>query len=258
MTVNFAHFIFLFFLFSIWHHPVLADEQSDLQNLVIGYQASPSLTNPSQKKEFSGQVADTVRSLCNQAKLNCTFYNYPLKRASLYLNTGQIDAYITIDNQQFRNCCTSSLWSTPAFFGLFSKKSIYEIPRHEKSMEGHSLITLGGSWTSRIMMPNLDEMVKKQLIKLYQVGDATSAVAMFLNNRAEFLWGPESFTHQMNNAPVKKDFVFLPLITRPIVIWFHKRNQAALEKFDQAFIDFNTAKKLSANRLLVLFSEVTD
>lgn len=198
-------------------------------SLTIGYQAS--LAPLSQQNPF----LDTVKKTCKAAELDCKFTRYPIKRGAFMLKSGIIDALLTIDDQQFRHCCNSSLWTTPAFYGIYAKQDPIHIPRYEQELIGHSLIIIRGSQTCKISLPNLDRLRKEGLITVYEANDRTSAIRMFQNGRAEYFWGIADIENDLKANNGGNNIQFLPILTRPVAVWFHKSKTSTLIKFDQAF-----------------------
>jgi len=195
----------------------------------------PPLLHNSVDGSVSGTMAETVKEICSEAGIECEFIVLPLKRAYHYLKNKQIDALVTLKFGQFNDCCVPSKWQSPWTAGLFSHLPIDQIPRQPTDIFGKSLIIVNGMRSPYLFMPDLDKWQQENKLELSSAKDIYTAVRMFSSNRAELLWGSDDFNWYFDKMDIEKNFTFLPLIARQVVVWVQKEKQPLLDKLDAGF-----------------------
>lgn len=202
--------------------------------ITIGSFPFPPLLHLSEDGSFSGTMGETVKRLCAEAKLNCQFRVAPLSRTYNELRNGKIDALITLDLDQFEECCIRSQWRSPWSAGLFSFLPELDIPTDAQSMLGKSLIVVSGMRSPYGFLPKLDQWSEDKRINLSVGWDITTATKMFVRHRAEFLWGGEDFKWYINKHKPGVEYNFKPLMHKDVVVWVRKGKSESLSRLDSA------------------------
>jgi len=211
----------------------------------------PPLFHSSENGTPSGTVVETVTYMCELADMDCQIEILPFKRAYQKLKNKLIDGLITIKVDQFENCCTHTNWETPWIAGFFSYKSIVEIPKLPDEILGQRLITVAGMRSPYEFMPRLDDWNNQKKLTLFSANNAYTATRMFLNKRADYLWGSEDFYWYFNKQTKDIDFTFLPLVVRPIVVWVQKDRPDILTRFNAVYEQLMAAQILNHKKLLI-------
>jgi hypothetical protein len=198
----------------------------------------------------SGTVVETVTYLCEQAELTCQVEVLPFRRAYQKIQNGLVDALLTIKVENFRKCCMPTDWETPWVAGFFTHRSIAQTPKQPDEILGERLITVAGMRSPYEFMPQLDDWHKNKKVTLLQANNAFIATRMFLNKRADFLWGSEDFYWYFKKQNTEVNFNFHPLIARPIVLWVHKDRSTLLNKLNHAYFDVLQNQDLTADNIL--------
>lgn len=210
----------------------------------------PPLFHTSKSERPSGTVVETVTYMCEQAGLNCQIEILPFKRAYQKLENKLVDGLITIKVDQFEECCTSVDWETPWSAGFFSHTTIQNTPKHPNEVLGERLIVVAGMRSPYEFMPDLDQWHQEEKIKIFQANNVFIATRMFLNKRANFLWGSEDFYWYFNKQETRQTFNFLPLIIRPVTVWIRKEKDQLRQKLNRIFHDVDTQAVLNPRQLL--------
>ncbi len=200
--------------------------------------------------KFSGTIGETVAYMCEQSQITCHIEALPYKRAYQKLFNKQVDGLITIDVKTFQDCCISSDWNTPWIAGFFSEKPLDDIPDSPDQVLGKSLITVAGMKSPYEFMPNLTQWAKDKKISLFSANNIFTATRMFINNRADLLWGSEEFTWYFEKQHAQNRFNFRPLLTYSTVIWVHKDRPDILNKLNAGYALMQKNGALSKNNLL--------
>lgn len=210
----------------------------------------PPLFHTSKSERPSGTVVETVTYMCEQAGLDCRIEILPFKRAYQKLENKLVDGLITIKVDKFNACCLALDWETPWSAGFFSHNTIQNTPQSPQEVLGERLIVVAGMRSPYEFMPRLDEWRKTDKIKIFQANNVFIATRMFLNKRANFLWGSEDFYWYFNKQATRQTFNFVPLIIRPVTVWIRKEKTQLHEKLNRIFHDVNTQAVLSPRQLL--------
>ncbi|WP_417841644.1 substrate-binding periplasmic protein [Terasakiella sp.] len=211
----------------------------------------PPLFHSSEKGDPSGTVIETVTYMCELADMDCQIEILPFKRAYQKLENKLVDGLITIKVDQFEKCCTHTNWETPWIAGFFSHKSIVEIPKLPDEILGQRLITVAGMRSPYEFMPRLDEWSEQKKLTLFSANNAYTATRMFLNKRADYLWGSEDFYWYFNKQTDDINFTFLPLVVRPIVVWIQKDRPDILARFNATYEQLMGTQTLDHKKLLI-------
>ncbi len=211
----------------------------------------PPLLHESVNGTFSGTMGETVKVLCEEAKINCTFQIVPLKRAYRYLEQNHVDSLITLNAGQFNDCCIPSQWMSPWAAGFFANKSLDPIPQTPTDTLGHSLIVVNGMRSPYLFIPELEKWAKEKKVKLSVAKDIYSATRMFANERAGLLWGSDDFNWYFDKIGTSAKTNFLPLIVKPVVVWVRKEKQPLLAELNKAYRSLIDQNKLDRKNLLI-------
>jgi len=210
----------------------------------------PPLFHTSKSERPSGTVVETVTYMCEQAGLDCQIEILPFKRAYQKLENKLVDGLITIKVDQFEECCIPLDWETPWSAGFFSHRTIQNTPKNPHEVRGERLIVVAGMRSPYEFMPHLDQWHKKGEIKLFQANNVFIATRMFLNKRANFLWGSEDFYWYLNKQATRQTFNFLPLLVRPVTVWVRKGKDKLRDKLNRIFHTPEIQAVLSPRQLL--------
>jgi hypothetical protein len=210
----------------------------------------PPLFHLSKDRRFSGTVGETVKYMCEKANLTCEIEVLPFKRAYQKLDNKLVDGIITIKVDRFKECCIHTDWETPWTAGFYAHKPINEIPQTPTDILGQSLIVVAGMRSPYAFMPNLDQWREEKKIKVFKSANTQLATRMFLSERAPFLWGSEDFNWYFNKMAPGKEFSFLPLVARPVVVWFQKDRPDLKDAFDQLLPEMEANEIFSSKKLL--------
>ncbi|WP_135076649.1 transporter substrate-binding domain-containing protein [Terasakiella sp. SH-1] len=210
----------------------------------------PPLFHTSVEGEFSGTVGETVKYACEQTGLQCDIEVLPFKRAYQKIDNKLADGIITIKVPRFEDCCTPTQWETPWSAGFFTHMKLNETPQISNDVLGQSLIVVAGMRSPYAFMPQLDTWHKEKAVQLFTANDVYTATRMFLSKRAPLLWGSDDFNWYFKKQNINKEPNFLPLIVRPIVIWFQKEQTDLQKTFNQAFAQIKANGKLDHKQLL--------
>ncbi|EAR59710.1 hypothetical protein [Neptuniibacter caesariensis] len=220
------------------------------EKLVIGSFPFPPLLHTAEDGSFSGTMGETVKSLCSEANIDCSFRVAPLSRVYNELRMGKIDALITLDLNQLNDCCLKSQWRSPWSAGLFALPNVAEIPETAEQMIGESLIVVNGMRTPYRFLPDLDNWSKEGKIKLSSGRDIKTATKMFTRNRASFLWGGEDFKWHISKHDPEMTYGFKPLMQKDVIVWVRKDQPDTLVKLDSALEALQIKQLLSDKSLL--------
>lgn len=201
--------------------------------------------------EFSGTVGETVKMLCEAAKLDCNFRVVPLKRGYQQIQTGDADAIITINLGQLTDCCIPSDWASPWTSGFFSSSDARVVPKTQEELNGQSLIIVTGMKSPYLFAKDLEQMEKDQSVTLLKAPKILSAVKMFLENRSPLVWGGEELKWYIDKLNKGAKYAFKPLLERPIVLWVRKDKPEILASFNKAYETLFQAKSFNQKNLLV-------
>ena len=236
-----------------WCSPALADHHASAAPLkpftILSFEFPP-LLHSTQSGAFSGTMGESVKLLCEEAKLDCRFRVVPLKRAYRELKENQADALITIDLGQLKECCVASKWASPWSAGWFASPTIERIPEKEADLEEQSLIVVMGMKSPYRFSPNLDKMAAEQKLFVSKAVDISASVQMFIHGRAPLLWGGEDFKWYFRKIDPTAQFSFTSKITIPVVVWARKERTAAMERLNSAFDRLVEKGLLGVNNLL--------
>lgn len=193
---------------------------------------------------------ETVKMLCETADLNCNFEIVALKRAYHRIRSGDVDALVTINIGQLKDCCLASDWSSPWSAGFFSTTAKENIPDSQEDLQGKTLIVVNGMKSPYLFAKDLDTMSDESRLTLYKAPHILSAVKMFLKNRAPLLWGGDDFKWYIHKIKATAEYSFKPFVTIPVVVWVRKDKPEILELFNQAFAKLKETSKLEDKNLL--------
>lgn len=163
------------------------------RTLTIASFSFPPILHEGVNGEFSGTMWETVKMLCETADLNCNFEIVALKRAYHRIRSGDVDALVTINIGQLKDCCLASDWSSPWSAGFFSTTAKENIPDSQEDLQGKTLIVVNSMKSPYLFAKDLDTMSDESRLTLYKAPHILSAVKMFLKNRAPLLWGGDDF-----------------------------------------------------------------
>lgn len=207
------------------------------QNKIIKLAAFeyPPFFHTTKDGKFSGTIGETVAYMCEEAQITCQIEALPYKRAYQKLFNDQVDGLITIDVKTFQNCCISSDWHTPWIAGFFSEKPLAEIPGSPDQVLGKTLITVAGMKSPYEFMPDLTQWAKEKKVGLFSVNNIFTATRMFINNRAELLWGSEEFKWYFEKQHAQNRFHFRPILAYSTVIWVRQDHPDILAKLNTGY-----------------------
>jgi len=210
-------------------------EENAKQALVIASFSFPPLLHLADDNSFSGTMGETVKAICEEAEIACSFKVVPLARAYSELKQGRVDALVTLDLGQFKDCCLVSDWHAGWSAGLFSTSAYNDIPSVEQEMLGRELIVVNGMRSPYSFLPRLDQMAEGEEIKLYKAKDVETAVLMFARDRAGLLWGGEDFRWYLHQVAPTKQYSYRPLFHKEVVLWVRKQKSKILDAFNAGY-----------------------
>jgi len=210
----------------------------------------PPLFHSTKDGGFSGTIGETVAYICEKAQITCQIEAFPYKRAYQKLFSKQVDGLITIDVKTFQDCCVQSDWQTPWVAGFFSEKPLHQIPALPDQVWGKTLITVAGMKSPYEFMPELTQWVKDKKVGLFSANNIFTATRMFINKRADLLWGSEEFRWYLKKQHAQNRFNFRPLLTYSTVIWIHKDSPDILAKLNASYALLQKNGALNKNNLL--------
>ncbi|WP_135076685.1 transporter substrate-binding domain-containing protein [Terasakiella sp. SH-1] len=243
--------VILLLAFCVMNTNVKAQDPAPDNSLVIASFSFPPLLHLADNGTFSGTMGETVRFICEEAKLDCTFKLVPLKRAYNDLRHGRVDGLITLDLGQFKECCFSSKWFSEWSAGLFSTHEPAKIPSTREEILGGSLIVVNGMRSPYSFLPDMDQLAKEKSIRLYKVKNISTAVKMFAVDRADFLWGGEDFKWYLQRIAPNKQYHYKPLFKKNVVLWTQKVKSLPLMRFNKAYTALKNKQALSQNGLMI-------
>ncbi len=246
----FGKFLLLFSILFNVSSGCWASDVSDNRLTVVSF-PFPPLLHASSTGEFSGTMGETVKLICERAKIKCFFKVVPLTRAHQEVINGVSDALITIKLDKFKDCCLSSQWEAPWSAGFFAKKNVKSIPHTPKEILGSSLIIVNGMRSPYLFMPQLETWSEQNKIHLFKAPNIANATKMFILNRAPLLWGSDDFNWYFSKFGVTEKQTFVPLLTRSVVLWVNKRKMPLLKRFDQAFHEIQQESLLTPQGILI-------
>ncbi len=210
----------------------------------------PPFFHSTKDGNFSGTIGETVAYMCEKAQITCQIEALPYKRAYQKLFNNQVDGLITIDVKTFQDCCILSDWHTPWIAGFFSAKPLNEIPSSPDQVLGKTLITVAGMKSPYEFMPDLTQWAKDKKVGLFSANNIFTATRMFINNRADLLWGSEEFTWYFEKQHAQNRFNFRPVLAYSTVIWVRKDRPDILNKLNAGYALMQKNGALSKNNLL--------
>lgn len=224
--------LILFLLGIICTSPPSFAQNNDIKLATFEY---PPLFHSTKNGKFSGTIGETVAYMCEQSQITCHIEALPYKRAYQKLFNNQVDGLITIDVNTFQDCCLSSDWHTPWIAGFFSEKPLDEIPSAPDQVLGKTLISVAGMKSPYEFMPDLTQWAKDKKVGLFSANNIFTATRMFINNRADLLWGSEEFTWYFEKQHAQNRFNFRPLLSYATVIWVRKDRPDILTKLNAGY-----------------------
>ncbi len=210
----------------------------------------PPLLHSTVSGGFSGTMGETVKALCERAKLDCRFKVVPLKRAYRALRSGAADGLITIDLGQFHDCCRASAWSSPWSAGWFSHPSVKQSPEKEGDLKDKSIIVVQGMKSPYKFAPNLNALVEENVVTVSKAASIATSVKMFLRDRAPLLWGGEDFKWYFGKIDPTAEYRYTPRMTLPVVVWMRKERSQVSDLLDAGYNELKEGRVLGANNLL--------
>ncbi len=211
-----------------------ADTHGEKQKLIIGSFSFPPLLHLAEDGSFSGQLGETVKHICMKAALACEFKVVPLKRAYNELVQGSVDALVTLDLDQFNECCLESTWRSPWSAGLFSNDLSMTLPETKDQILGKSLIVVNGMRSPYSFLPDMDNLASEGRLRVYKAKDIPSSVRMFHRKRAPLMWGGEDFKwHLKKIAPLMK-YQYKALFKKDVVLWVRREKEGLLSLYNNA------------------------
>ncbi len=226
-------------------------EEKPKRQLVIASFSFPPLLHLAEDGSFSGTMGETVRALCEDADVGCSFKVIPLARAYAELKQGSVDALITLDLGQFDDCCSASDWHSEWSAGLFSTNTYKDIPSNEREILGQELIVVNGMRSPYSFLPNMDALAAENKIKLFKARDVETAVLMFAKDRVGLMWGGEDFRWYLRRLTPGKPYAYRPLFRKNVVLWVHQQKADTLEVLNQAYHRLVKSGVIARNGLLV-------
>jgi len=220
------------------------------KEIVISSFAFPPLLHLAEDGSFSGTMGETVKAICESAGIACSFRMVPLARAYRELEHGLVDALITIDLGQFKDCCAASEWRAEWSAGLFSTAAYADIPDTGEKILGRDLIVVNGMQSPYAFLPNMDDLAAAKKIKLFKAKDVETAVRMFANNRADLLWGGEDFLWHLRRINPGKPYAYRPLFRKDVILWVHHQKADLLGIFNKAYQHLAETQTIGRNGLL--------
>lgn len=247
-----SRFFMLTFLFCIIF---IVSNQSDAieserPTLKIASFPLPPILHMGLNGQFSGTMGETVKMLCEEANINCTFEIVPLKRAYQYLTSGKADALITLNLNQFNECCMPSQWTSPWSAGFFTRLDTETPPKQASDVLNKSLIIVNGMRSPYSFMPDLDLWDKEKRIHLFRALDVQTSVRMFNVKRADLLWGSDDFIWYFQKLKSPKTWEFHALTTNSVVLWVRNEKKEILDKLNISFTKLRAKNMLSEKNLL--------
>jgi len=221
------------------------------KTLIIASFPFPPLLHATQDGNFSGTMGETVKMMCEEAKLRCIFKVVPLKRAHHELESGSVDALITIKVDRFHTCCRPSKWSSPWAAGFFANDQIDIVPTKPNEVKGHSIILVQGMQSPYLFMPDLEQWEDQQEIRVSRASSIAAATRMFNVKRAPLLWGSDDFNWYFEKINSTVERTFTPLLVKPVVVWVRNSKSALLDKLNQAYQRMQFKSLLNEKNLLI-------
>ncbi len=229
---------------------LMASEEDSKPDLVIGSFPFPPLLHSTESGDFSGTMGETVKYLCAEAGLRCSFRVAPLARVYKEIRNGKVDALITLDLGQFNDCCQLSLWHSPWSAGLFSSLPVGETPSVPNALLGHSLIVVNGMRSPYSFYPRLKQWAADKKVSLSVARDIPTSIKMFTRGRAPLLWGGEDFSWYIDKIEKDAHYSYHPLLTKNVAIWVRKDKRDLTAKLDRAFVSLLRRDELNEQNLL--------
>lgn len=210
----------------------------------------PPLYHTSVSRNFSGVIGETIKQICLESGLDCHFRMRPVSRAYLELEKGMAQALITVKFDRFKGCCVESEWSYPWRSGLFSKRSVDEIPTGLVELTGKSLILIEGWQSPYTFFPTLTDAENDARVTIHRANSSTSALRMLQKNRGLFLWGGEEFFWHLQQLNMK-NVNFMPLLEVPMVVWFSREDGDIRRRFNTGFRKLQSKGLLDGKNVLI-------
>ncbi len=201
---------------------------------IIGFE-HPPLFHTSESGSFSGIIGETLKSLCEISQLDCKVNLYPVARAYSTFESGEGQALLTAILPRFEKCCVASDWVYHYSNGIYSSMPMESIPKEEKKLSGGSLIVITGWQSPYTTFPNLERLNEKGVVTLHKANGTISAIRMLNGDRADFLWGTESFRWYFDKLGVKKDFNYVRLNPVYIVLLVRRQHDLILQRLNRGF-----------------------
>jgi hypothetical protein len=189
--------------------------------------------------------------ICEETDFECEFKVVPLKRAYADLKTGRVDALITLDLGQFKECCVASAWRAPWSAGLFSTLG-EDVQLNAKAMIGKSLIVVNGMRSPYRFLPNLDDLSHTKQLKVFTANDIKSSVNMFIRGRSTLLWGGEDFKWYINKIAPNFEYHYKSFFKKDVVLWAHTGKLEFISAFNKAHLRLVEAKALEKKSGLLI------
>ncbi len=201
---------------------------------IIGFE-HPPLFHTSTSGTFSGIIGETINSLCEISRLDCTVNLYPVARAYAKFESGEGQVLLSAILPRFDKCCAASDWVYHYSNGIYSSEPVASIPREEKALSGKSIIVIRGWQSPYTTFPNLDRLAENGDIILHKANGTISSIRMLNGERGDFLWGTESFRWYFDKLGVKKNLNYVRLNPVYIVLLVHKQHHLILQRLNNGF-----------------------
>ncbi len=194
----------------------------------------PPLFHTAESARISGLVAETLKELCRFSQLSCRFHMRPVSRAYQEIETGQVQALVTVRFERFRSCCIASQWQYPWRSGLYSKRSVDQIPDSLDAIRGSQLIVVQGWQSPYSYFDGLSAAERQGELTLYRANSSQSSLLMLQRDRAPYLWGGEEFQWYIERMGIP-GVQFRPLLELPFVLWISRNEAQIISRFNEGF-----------------------
>lgn len=238
--------IFSWFVLLLVCSPGLRADQARVNFSVYEY---PPLYHTAESGRFSGTLGETILQICQLQQLDCLPTMMPIARAYEQVIAGESDMTISATHPRFADCCSATDWSYPWSAGFFSR-SAEGVPGSEEEMKGRSMVVVRG-WRSHYrFLPNFDQMVADNEIRVFYANSNYSAIQMLKSGRAELLWGSVDYLWYLDELNLSDQFHYAERLQIPIVLWVNKQRPELLEKLNQGFEQLKQTGQLDKQNLL--------
>jgi len=205
------------------------------ERINIAFFEYPPLGHLARSGHLSGIAVETVREICFQAGLNCYFRLLPVARVYRSVVSGDAQVIMTGSHPSFDACCRLAQWQYPWSAGIYSRAPESMIAETEDELKYHKMIIIRG-WRSNFRyFPNLQSLSDNGLVKLSVAQDSLGAIRMLQRDRAEYMWGGDSFHWYLQKLGLEDEFNFKPLISIPLGLWVDKDRPDILQALNRGF-----------------------